>query len=108
MICQYYLPANDSSRQSNSSAEIKDEKNQTELIVGEGSCDIGWTLNDNYCYKFFETNQTFVIANVICLKNNANLVSISSEAEQMWVQNFLFTISGALEAVWLGKIIDLS
>lgn len=81
--------------------ETKDERNQTE--IESSSCDVGWTLNDNFCYRLFETNQSWPVANSMCLKNNAMLLSIHSEAEQMFAQNYLFTINGAQEAVWLGR-----
>ena len=48
-------------------------------------------------------NTTWANANLMCQKYDANLLSIYSESEQMFVQNYLFTISGALEAVWLGN-----
>ena len=99
VICQKTLTLEEASKSAN---ETKDERNQTE--IENGSCETGWTLNENNCYKFFETNQTWSVANSMCLKNNANLLSIHSEAEQMFVQNYLFTINGAQEAVWLGKI----
>lgn len=100
VICQKIMPIETTEQKANRSNEINET--QTELSTGENSCDIGWTLNENYCYKFFETNQTWSYANTMCLKNNAYLLTVNSESEQMFVQNYLFTISGALEAVWLG------
>lgn len=102
VICQYALSAKHTST-TTSPNDSKDDKNLTDLVAYEGSCDVGWTLNEDNCYKFFETNQSWAVANTMCLKNGANLLSINSESEQIFVQNFLFTISGALEAVWLGK-----
>lgn len=101
MICQKILPPELISNENKTKPkEITELDNLT-----ENTCDIGWTLNENFCYKFFEINTTWSNANAMCEKNNANLLSVNSESEQMFVQNFLFTISGSLEAVWLGKCI---
>ena len=102
VICQKIMSVEEADRSTN---ETNEERNQTEIggSAESGSCEVGWTLNDNFCYKFFETNQTWSVAYAMCVKNNANLLSIHSEAEQMFVQNYLFTINGALEAVWLGN-----
>lgn len=96
MICQRYLSSDTINKTINTTA-IKNDEQDNHL---ENSCDFGWTLNDKFCYKYFDTNLTWANANTLCLKNDAYLVSVNSESEQIFLQNYLFTISGALEAVW--------
>ena len=86
----------------NSGSAENQSDNQTVQLF---ECNIGWTLWEQNCYKFVEQNESWHSALHFCQTfHNASLASVSSEAEQIFLQTFLFSINEANEAVWLGGV----
>ncbi|CAG0886628.1 unnamed protein product [Darwinula stevensoni] len=49
-------------------------------------CDEGWEEFDQYCYYFSENQKNFADARSYCLSNGADLASIHSRSEQIFMQ----------------------
>ena len=69
-------------------------------------CDFGWDFKNNKCYNFISQNVTGEQARYYCQRfgDDAQALTITSEAEQSWAVDYAFFKNEAKEAVWLGAV----
>ncbi|XP_041944958.1 macrophage mannose receptor 1-like isoform X1 [Alosa sapidissima] len=71
----------------------------------EGGCVPDWTKYRQYCYKTEFSSKTWREAQLICVEEGGNLVSIKSEEEQAFVTTMMLNAPGDL---WIGLKSSLS
>ncbi|CAG2193307.1 CD206 [Mytilus edulis] len=63
-------------------------------------CPAGWTAFQTWCYKVYNTEKTWMIAREYCVNIGADLLSIHSEQEAVFVRD---TLSGSnSHSFWIG------
>ncbi|XP_033980591.1 lactose-binding lectin l-2-like [Trematomus bernacchii] len=67
-----------------------------------GSCPMFWFSFNGRCYKYIATHSTWAAAELQCLSQGANLVSIHSQAEQEFVRSLIKNFDPAEGNTWIG------
>ncbi|AWP01843.1 Lectin isoform 8 [Scophthalmus maximus] len=66
------------------------------------SCPVDWKLFGDHCFHLVSRQMTWVDAQKNCETLDANLASIQSIEEQMFVKSFIQLHAGENEEVWIG------
>ncbi|XP_002737989.1 C-type Lectin CRL-like [Saccoglossus kowalevskii] len=69
-------------------------------ITAEGTCPDLWYPYNGYCYKYYECEMEWTMAEAQCLTDSptAHLASIHSSEEN----DFVFAFQGGLNNIWIG------
>ncbi|XP_040909696.1 C-type mannose receptor 2-like [Toxotes jaculatrix] len=67
-----------------------------------GNCPVSWVSFNNRCYKYFNTRMTWADAEHHCVTQKANLVSVHSLDEQIFIKFLVMNFESAGTNIWLG------
>ncbi|XP_035039156.1 lactose-binding lectin l-2-like [Hippoglossus stenolepis] len=73
-----------------------------EVKLQRGDCPMFWFSFNNRCYKYVARQMTYAKAELNCLSEGANLVSIHSLDEHNFVQTLIENFDHANGKIWLG------
>ncbi|XP_053302917.1 lactose-binding lectin l-2 [Pleuronectes platessa] len=73
-----------------------------EVKLQRGNCPMFWFSFNNRCYKYVETLMTWADAEVNCLSQGANLVSIRSLVEDTFLQFLIMNFDHVYGRAWIG------
>uniref|UniRef100_A0A3Q0STL8 C-type lectin domain-containing protein n=1 Tax=Amphilophus citrinellus TaxID=61819 RepID=A0A3Q0STL8_AMPCI len=82
-------------------AESPSDDNKVKLQLGNGCPMFWWNYNDR-CYKYVATHMTWADAEIYCLSEGANLVSVHSEDEHNFVKSLIQNFDHAGGLTWIG------
>ncbi|KAK7093112.1 lactose-binding lectin l-2-like [Littorina saxatilis] len=70
----------------------------------QGSCPAGWEHHDESCYEFVTKEQTWINAEVDCIRHGARLAKIQSDDENEFLREYLSNNSRQYNGydMWLG------
>ncbi|XP_072226192.1 ladderlectin-like [Leuresthes tenuis] len=80
-------------------ASPSDEK---EMLLWQGCCPESWYSFNGRCYKYIATKMTWIDAELHCVSQGANLVSIHSQEEENFVKHLIRSIDPADGVKWIG------
>ncbi|GLD72733.1 lactose-binding lectin l-2-like protein [Lates japonicus] len=72
-----------------------------EVKLQRGNCSLSWFSFNDRCYKYVSTPMTWADAELNCLSERANLVSIHSLEEQNFVKTLIKTFDPAEKQTWI-------
>ena len=73
----------------------------------EFPCPDGWEKFQGSCYRVTSTGGTFEESRDICLRDDGDLVAITSEAENDFVKDLVRRVAGdAVTSAWIGVMQD--
>ncbi|XP_014263436.2 lactose-binding lectin l-2 [Maylandia zebra] len=75
--------------------------NQTVKLL-RGNCPMFWYSFNGRCYKYVATQMTWADAELYCVSEKANLVSIYSEEEEEFVKSLIKNFDHAEGRTWIG------
>ncbi|CAC5361270.1 unnamed protein product [Mytilus coruscus] len=79
----------------------KQINSNTKLLIKDNvSCEHGWKMYKNHCYKFVKDERTHTMAQVICSQERASLVKIDDADEN----SFIYSAGGSKEVYWTSGI----
>uniref|UniRef100_A0A3Q2PGB0 C-type lectin domain-containing protein n=1 Tax=Fundulus heteroclitus TaxID=8078 RepID=A0A3Q2PGB0_FUNHE len=81
-------------------AVIKTQDQETKLLHGD--CPVFWYNFNGRCYKYVATLMTWADAELYCLSQGANLVSIHSLQEESFVKMLISNFDPAQGITWIG------
>ncbi|XP_034097052.1 lactose-binding lectin l-2-like [Gymnodraco acuticeps] len=67
-----------------------------------GSCPMFWFSFNNRCYKYIAKDLTWAAAELQCVSEGANLVSIHSQGEQKFVTSLIKNFDPVEGYTWIG------
>ncbi|KAL2096797.1 hypothetical protein ACEWY4_006004 [Coilia grayii] len=73
-------------------------------VQARSTCDSGWTLHENRCFRFFNLTRTWTLAEAYCVTQQGHLASAHSIAEA----RFVGTLSGNRRRTWIGGVQTLA
>ena len=73
-----------------------------EVQLQRGNCPMFWFSFNNRCYKYVATDMTWAKAELNCVSEGANLVSIHSLDEENFVQTLIENFDHASGMIWIG------
>ncbi|KAK1886147.1 Lactose-binding lectin l-2 [Dissostichus eleginoides] len=73
-----------------------------QVKLERGSCPMFWFSFNNRCYKYIATHLTWADAELQCVSDGANLVSIHSQAEHEFVKKLIKNFDVAEGWTWIG------
>ncbi|CAB1436203.1 unnamed protein product [Pleuronectes platessa] len=73
-----------------------------EVKLQQGNCEMAWFKFNNRYYKYVATRMTYAKAELNCLSQGANLVSIHSLDEHNFVQTLIEKFDHANGRIWIG------
>ena len=73
-----------------------------QVKLQRGSCPMFWYSFNGRCYKYVATDMTWADAELHCLSQGANLVSIHSVGEQHFVNSLISNFDPAQGKTWFG------
>ncbi|KAM4549917.1 ladderlectin-like [Fundulus diaphanus] len=73
-----------------------------EMKLLRGGCPVFWYNFDGRCYKYVATLMTWVDAELHCVSQGANLVSIHSQREENFVKRLIRNFDPAQAPNWIG------
>ena len=73
-----------------------------EVKLQRGNCPMFWFSFNNRCYKYVSTKMSWADAELHCVSQGANLVSIHSLDEQNFVQTLIEKFDHANGRIWIG------
>ncbi|XP_053190406.1 lactose-binding lectin l-2-like [Scomber japonicus] len=73
-----------------------------ELKLQRGNCPPFWFSFNSRCYKYVATHMTWADAELYCVSERANLVSIHSQEEQDFVKSLIKNFDHAEGYTWIG------
>ncbi|KAL2085579.1 hypothetical protein ACEWY4_018899 [Coilia grayii] len=85
------------------SAEMNIQLSSDEAAEGvqaRSTCDSGWTLYENRCFRLFNLPRTWALAEAYCITQRGHLASAHSIAEA----RFMGTLSGNRLWTWIGGV----
>lgn len=68
----------------------------------QGNCPMFWYSFNGRCYKYVATHMTWADAELHCVSQGANLVSIHSQKEDAFVRDLIKNFDPAQGRTWLG------
>uniref|UniRef100_A0A3Q1EUQ7 C-type lectin domain-containing protein n=1 Tax=Acanthochromis polyacanthus TaxID=80966 RepID=A0A3Q1EUQ7_9TELE len=77
-------------------------KLQNEVKLQRGGCPPFWFGFNGRCYKYISSRMTWVDAELHCVSEGANLVSIHSADEQNFVNSLIKNFDPARTLTWIG------
>ncbi|CAK6949575.1 lactose-binding lectin l-2-like [Scomber scombrus] len=72
------------------------------LMLQRGNCPPFWFSFKGRCYKYVSTHMTWADAELYCVSQKANLVSIHSREEQNFVKSLIKNFDHAEGYTWIG------
>ncbi|XP_018559191.1 lactose-binding lectin l-2-like [Lates calcarifer] len=75
---------------------------EREVKLQRGNCPMFWFSFNGRCYKYVSTRLTWADAELYCVSQRANLVSIHSLQEQNFVKNLIKNFDHAEGRTWIG------
>ncbi|XP_018523555.1 lactose-binding lectin l-2-like [Lates calcarifer] len=72
------------------------------VMLQRGNCSLSWFSFNGRCYKYVSTPMTWADAELYCVSQRANLVSIHSLEEQNFVKTLIKTFDTAEKQTWIG------
>ncbi|XP_058475349.1 lactose-binding lectin l-2-like [Solea solea] len=75
---------------------------ELEVKLLRGSCPSFWFSFDGRCYKYVSTQLSWADAELYCVSQGANLVSIHSEGENNFVRSLVRNFDHAEGLTWIG------
>ncbi|XP_053302126.1 lactose-binding lectin l-2 [Pleuronectes platessa] len=73
-----------------------------EVQLQRGNCPMFWYSFNNRCYKYVSTHMTWADAELYCVSQGANLVSIHSLDEQNFIKTLIKNFDHAEGVTWNG------
>ncbi|XP_042291255.1 lactose-binding lectin l-2-like [Thunnus maccoyii] len=73
-----------------------------EMKLQRGNCPMFWYSFNDRCYKYVSTRMTWADAELHCVSESANLVSIHSLEEQKFVKSLIKNFDHAEGFTWIG------
>ncbi|KAI4818243.1 hypothetical protein KUCAC02_011593 [Chaenocephalus aceratus] len=75
-----------------------------ELVVEpqQNSCPLFWFIFNGRCYKYIATRLTWADAELLCVSQGGNLVSIRSQEEDNFVKTLIKNFDPAQGSAWIG------
>ncbi|XP_053303471.1 lactose-binding lectin l-2 [Pleuronectes platessa] len=73
-----------------------------EVRLQRGHCPMFWSSFNNRCYKYVSTGQSWADAELYCVSQGANLVSIHSLDEHNFITNMIKNFHHAEGITWIG------
>ncbi|XP_075962147.1 lactose-binding lectin l-2-like [Anarhichas minor] len=73
-----------------------------QLILQDGNCPTTWSTFNDRCYKYVATDMTWADAEMYCVSQRANLVSIHSLEENNFVKSLIKNFDSAEAWTWIG------
>ncbi|CAK6949579.1 lactose-binding lectin l-2-like [Scomber scombrus] len=73
-----------------------------EMKLQRGNCPLFWFTFNNRCYKYVSTLMNWADAELYCVSEKANLVSIHSQEEQNFVKSLINNFDHAEGRTWIG------
>ncbi|KAI4800205.1 hypothetical protein KUCAC02_013439 [Chaenocephalus aceratus] len=73
-----------------------------QVKLERGSCPMFWYSFFNRCYKYVATPLTWADAELQCVSEGANLVSVHTQAEHEFVRSLIKNFDVAEAATWIG------
>ncbi|XP_059206529.1 lactose-binding lectin l-2-like [Centropristis striata] len=73
-----------------------------QVKLQRGNCPMFWYSFNGRCYKYVATDMTWADAELHCLSQRANLVSIHSQGEQNFVKSLVKNFDHAEGYTWIG------
>ncbi|XP_075962402.1 ladderlectin-like [Anarhichas minor] len=73
-----------------------------QVSLQRGNCPTLWSSFNNRCYKYVATRMTWADAEIYCVSQRANLVSIHSLEEQNFVKSLIKNFDPAEGVTWYG------
>ncbi|XP_038580038.1 lactose-binding lectin l-2-like [Micropterus salmoides] len=81
-------------------AESPSEDQQ--VMLRRGNCPMFWYSFNGRCYKYVATRLTWADAELYCVSQRANLVSIHSQPEQNFIKTLIKNFDHAEGRSWIG------
>uniref|UniRef100_A0A4W6EUK8 C-type lectin domain-containing protein n=1 Tax=Lates calcarifer TaxID=8187 RepID=A0A4W6EUK8_LATCA len=75
---------------------------EREVKLQRGNCPMFWFSFNGRCYKYVSTRLTWADAELYCVSQRANLVSIHSLQEQNFVKNLIKNFDHTEGRTWIG------
>merc|ERR1739838_1138726 len=72
------------------------------VLTEANKCPDGWTFHDLRCFRYVKTKATWINAEKACQALGANLASIKSSEEHIFVQGVVRKFGGGSQTSWLG------
>ncbi|KAM4725105.1 lactose-binding lectin l-2-like [Anableps anableps] len=76
--------------------------NGSELMLQRNDCPQFWYSFNNRCYKYVATRMTWADAELHCVSEDGNLVSIHSQEEQDFVNAMIKSFDPSQAFTWIG------
>ncbi|XP_008296434.1 lactose-binding lectin l-2-like [Stegastes partitus] len=76
--------------------------NEQRLVLERGTCPMFWYSYNGRCYKYVASRLTWADAELHCLSEGANLVSIHSLQEHNFVNSLIENFDPARAYTWIG------
>ncbi|XP_042291261.1 lactose-binding lectin l-2-like [Thunnus maccoyii] len=73
-----------------------------EMKLQRGNCPMFWFSFNGRCYKYVATHMTWADAELHCVSERANLVSIHSMEEEQFVRSLIMNFDTAEGFTWIG------
>ncbi|XP_030003825.1 lactose-binding lectin l-2-like [Sphaeramia orbicularis] len=74
----------------------------SEVNLQQGDCSGSWFSFNNRCYKYVASQMTWADAELHCVSQTANLVSIHSQEENAFVRTLIKSFDPAQGRAWVG------
>ncbi|KAL3983742.1 leucine-rich repeat-containing protein 16 [Sarotherodon galilaeus] len=84
------------------SPEVTQQPGERKFKLQRGACPMFWWSFNGRCYKYVATRMTWADAEIYCLSQGANLVSIRNGEEQSFVKNLIQNFDHAEGLTWIG------
>ncbi|XP_015224961.1 PREDICTED: ladderlectin-like, partial [Cyprinodon variegatus] len=75
---------------------------EPEIRLERGTCPMSWYSFNGRCYKYVATRMTWAEAELHCVSEGANLVSVHSSAEYDFVKSLIKNFDTAEGRTWIG------
>ncbi|XP_020794903.1 ladderlectin-like [Boleophthalmus pectinirostris] len=74
----------------------------SESALVRGTCPMSWFIFNGRCYKYVATHSTWADAEINCVSQGANLVSIYSLEEDNFVRSLIQNFDRTVGPAWIG------
>ncbi|XP_041665326.1 lactose-binding lectin l-2-like [Cheilinus undulatus] len=75
---------------------------EPDLLVQRGGCPEFWYSFNGRCYKYISTPMAWADAEIHCVSEKANLVSIHSQGEQNFIKSLVRNFDPSERTTWIG------
>ncbi|XP_041665293.1 lactose-binding lectin l-2-like [Cheilinus undulatus] len=75
---------------------------EPDMLVQRGGCPEFWFSFNDRCYNYVATPKTWIDAELYCVSQRANLVSIHSQEEQAFVKSLIKNHDPTQKPAWIG------